>query len=118
MKYNIIATRNFEKEVKKLAKKYFSLKAELAQLEIDLLNNQPVGTPIGRNAYKIRLAVKSKGKGKSGGMRIITYLELDIFIVDLTNIYLLTIYDKSETENISKEELKRLIDVVTTRNKR
>jgi hypothetical protein len=109
MNYRILVTRNFEKEAKRLVKKYISLKSELSELNNQLLLNPFLGTPIGSNAYKIRLAVKSKGKGKSGGMRVITLMEVDIFIKDTSNIFLLSIYDKSETANISSAELKRLI---------
>src|SRR5258705_6549881 len=97
MKYRILLTHNFEKDAKRFTKKFPSLKIELAELNRQLLINPNIGTSIGRNAFKIRLAVKSKGKGKSGGMRVITYLEIDFFILDLTNIFLLSVYDKSET---------------------
>ncbi len=70
MSNRIILTRNFEKEAKRFIKKYPSLTQELAELNKQLLANPHSGIPIGRGAYKIRLAVKSKGKGKSGGMRI------------------------------------------------
>ena len=109
MNYNIITTDNFEKEAKRLKKKYISLKKDLQKLKTYLIH-QPHGIPLGNNAYKIRIAVKSKGKGKRGGLRVITYLEIDLLIVNLTNIFLLSIYDKSETENITKDELKRLIN--------
>ena len=109
MKYKIIVTENFQKEVKKLLKKYTSLKNELNELEKNLSAGVINGTAIGAKAYKIRLAVKSKGKGKSGGLRVITYLELDLFVEEQTNIYLLSIHDKSETENITKTELYRII---------
>ena len=66
MNYRIFTTVNFEKEAKKLVKKYVSLKSELAELNKQLLANPFQGIPLGKNAYKIRLAVKSKGKGKSG----------------------------------------------------
>ncbi|MBL8016741.1 MAG: hypothetical protein JNK43_05680 [Ignavibacteria bacterium] len=110
MNYRIIATSNFEKQLKRLAKKFPSLKSDLANLEKQLQANPKSGTPLGKNSYKIRLAVKSKAKGKSGGFRVVTYLQLDIVIKNLTNIYLLSIYDKSETENISNTELKRMIE--------
>jgi hypothetical protein len=109
MNYRLFVTHNFEKEAKRLVKKYASLKQELAELQNQLLSNPKQGTPIGKGAYKIRLAVNSKGKGKSGGMRIITLVEVDILIKDVTNIFLLSIYDKSEVANISPDELKRLI---------
>jgi len=110
MNYRIVLTRNFEKEAKRFLKKYPSLKKELSELNKLLISNPHLGTPIGKGAFKIRLAVKSKGKGKSGGMRIISYLELDFVIRDLTSIFLLSIYDKSETSSISNDELQRLID--------
>jgi len=114
MNYRIFVTRNFEKEAKKLLKKYASLKSELTELNKQLLLNPLQGTPLGRNAYKIRVAVKSKGKGKSGGLRIITLVEVDIIIKDTTNIFLLSIYDKSEVASISSDELKRLINSTKT----
>jgi len=110
MNYRIIATKNFERKLKRLVKKFPSLKNDLKKLEISLYSNPKLGIPIGKNAHKIRLAVKSKAKGKSGGMRVITYLELDLFIDDLTDIYLLSIYDKSETETITNSELITLIE--------
>jgi mRNA-degrading endonuclease RelE of RelBE toxin-antitoxin system len=73
------------------------------------LNNQlslnpEMGTPLGNNSYKIRIAIKSKGKGKSGGARIITYL-----IDEHLEIYLLTIYDKAEFDSIDDKTLRRII---------
>ncbi|MEI7982729.1 MAG: addiction module toxin RelE, partial [Bacteroidota bacterium] len=94
---------------KRLVKKYASLKDELKVLEELLLKNPKTGTSIGRNAYKIRISVKSKGKGKRGGIRVITYLEIDL-IIDPSKIFLLSIYDKTETEYITKNELARLIN--------
>jgi hypothetical protein len=107
-------TSNFKKEAKPLLKRYKSLAADLAALENDLRLNPTLGTPLGNNAYKIRLKISSKGKGKSGGARVISYLETDL-IVDLeidgvqTTVNLISIYDKSETDSISDRELKRLI---------
>lgn len=62
------------------------------------------GQSLGQNAFKVRIAVKSKGKGKSGGLRVITYL-----ITEEDEIYLLTIYDKSEMESIDNKTLKEMI---------
>ena len=110
MKTEIVITNNFSKEAKKLLKKYKSLKSELRELNEELLRNPKLGTPIGKNSYKIRLAVKSKGKGKSGGLRIITHLDINVHFDELTNtIFLLSVYDKSEADSISKNEFSRLI---------
>ena len=116
MSVSIITTDNFRREAKKLIKKYRSLRDELQQLSEELEENPKLGTLITENVYKIRLAVKSKGKGKSGGLRIITYVDVEIQEIDEdnTNVYLLSIYDKSDYENISDKQLKSLIDDVQT----
>jgi mRNA-degrading endonuclease RelE of RelBE toxin-antitoxin system len=74
MSYNIIPTQRFEKELKRLAKKFPSLKNEFAELITQISTNPQSGTFLGNNCYKIRLPIGSKGKGKSGGARVITYL--------------------------------------------
>jgi hypothetical protein len=110
MKHEVITTVNFEKAAKPLLKKYPSLRNELVQLETDLQANPQMGTSLGNNTYKVRLAIKSKSKGKSGGARVITHLELDLTVVEeTTNIFLLTIYDKSVMEDITDREVERLI---------
>lgn len=95
-------------------KKHASLKDDLVRLEEELLVNPRSGTQIRENMYKVRLAVKSKGKGKSGGMRVITcVLEIkpaDIQQESRLNVYLLSLYDKSEEENISERDLRKLIE--------
>ncbi len=105
MSYSIIPTLRFEKELKRLAKKFPSLKNEFAQLIQDILENPESGTFIGNNCYKIRLAIGSKGKGKSGGARIITYL-----YIETETVYLLTIYDKSEKADLKPNELADMIE--------
>ncbi|MEX0980872.1 MAG: type II toxin-antitoxin system RelE/ParE family toxin [Bacteroidales bacterium] len=105
MSYNIISTHRFEKEIKRLAKKYSSLKNEFAELIAAIMDNPEAGTCIGNNCYKIRLAISSKGKGKRRGARIITYL-----YVKTETVYLLTIYDKSEKPNLKPRELKEMIE--------
>jgi len=104
MNYSIIATHKFTKEIKRLVKKFHSLKKEYADLIAELKRNPTAGMPLGDNCYKIRLAIASKNKGKSGGARVITYV-----VVDDTTIFLLTIYDKSELDSISDKELKAMI---------
>jgi len=104
MNYRIISLPFFDKQLKRLIKKYPTLKQEYENL-IKLLSVQPaVGTPIGKNCYKIRVAIGSKGKGKSGGARVITYLQ-----VVNTSVYLVSIYDKSEQGNLTDKDLIELI---------
>ena len=62
------------------------------------------GVPLGDNCFKFKLAIQSKGKGKSGGARIITNL-----IIEASTVYLLSIYDKSEKESLSDKELNELL---------
>lgn len=102
MSFSIVATSFFERELKHLAKKYPSIKKDVAILAEKLLLQPAIGTPIGNDCYKIRLAITSKGKGKSGGARIITHLH-----VTAEFLYLLSIYDKSETANITDQELQK-----------
>lgn len=104
MSYSIIATPEFKRELKSLVKKYRSLKSEFSELIDELKENPQQGTAIGHNCFKIRLAISSKGKGKSGGARVIT----SVFVTD-KEVYLISIYDKSEKENISDTEIKKLI---------
>ncbi|MGN7989050.1 type II toxin-antitoxin system RelE/ParE family toxin [Pedobacter sp. 22226] len=97
----------FIKKAKVYKKKYLSLVEDLYELEEKLLENPQQGTDLGAGLYKIRLAVKSKGKGKSGGFRIITYLVSNM--QDSVVISMLTLYDKSEERNIDKKELQKII---------
>lgn len=66
--------------------------------------NPEQGTNLGNNCYKIRVSIESKGKGKRGGARVIT----NIVIAEKT-VYLLSIYDKSDKENLTDKELKELL---------
>lgn len=105
MSYKILLTRTFEKEIKRLVKKFPSLKQEFSQLIFAITQNPETGVFIGNNCYKIRLAIASKGKGKSGGARVITYL-----YIKKETVYLLSIYDKSEKENLKTNELIDMIE--------
>ncbi len=106
MSYKVDAIPNFKKEAKRLIKKFRSLKHELATLAQILENEPHTGTPLGYDCYKIRLSIESKQKGKSGGARVITYV-----YVEKTIVYLLTLYDKGEHEDITDKELKALIKI-------
>ncbi len=107
MNYNVRTIQPFDKQLKRFVKKYPSLKSELATLFRQLEQTPDIGTPIGHDCYKIRVAIASKGKGKSGGARIITCV-----VVKDAEIYLLYIYDKSEQSTISDKELLRLLEYI------
>ena len=104
MDYNVIPIDKFKKEAKRLVKKYPSLKNELFELNTLLQSNPTTGTSLGNNAYKIRIAIKSKGAGKSGGARVITYV-----VTENKEIYLLAIYDKSELDTVDDNTLRKII---------
>jgi len=105
MSYKVKTIDIFEKQAKKLFRKYVSLKSELLKLVLDLKENPVQGTPLGNNCFKIRIAISSKGKGKRGGARVITH----IFISDDT-VYMLSIYDKSGKDILTLNEIKELIN--------
>ena len=97
-------TELFDKQAKKLSKKYRNLKNDLKSLIDDFESLHQSSTSIQKNLYKIRLANSSKNKGKSAGYRIYYYIQLE------ETTYLLTIYDKSEVEMIDEELLMDLIE--------
>ncbi len=104
MSYKVTYTARFQKEAKRLAKKYPSLEENLMQL-VELLKADPKqDTPLGKNLYKIRLEIESKAQGKSGGARVITYVVFSKNIVFLT-----AIYDKSEQDSISTARILKLL---------
>lgn len=107
MSYNIEVTHFFEKQLKRLARKFPSLKNEFLNLIDSLQENPEQGKSLGNNCYKIRISIASKGKGKSGGARIITHLQ-----IIKNKIFLLSIYDKSEQSDITDKELAAWIKVL------
>jgi mRNA-degrading endonuclease RelE of RelBE toxin-antitoxin system len=104
MSFKVETIPPFIRQLKRLAKKYPSISEDLAELGDDLSENPIQGVSLGNDCYKIRLPISSKGKGKSAGARIVTCVR----IVNET-VTLLTIFDKSDKENISDKELKNLL---------
>lgn len=109
MSYKIVYTPEFEKEIKRLSAKYPSLRSDFEKFLASLSEEPEQGTPLGNNCYKVRLAIKSKGKGKSGGARVITCVQ-----IVMETVILISIYDKSEKATIAdkeiKERLKKYLD--------
>lgn len=113
-------SKAFARQAKPLLKKYASLAGELRQLQQELQENSSLGKELFTDVHKIRLSIKSKGKGKSGGARVISYLHKssDAEVVgviteakdDTYIINLIAIYDKSETATITDKEIRNLID--------
>jgi len=108
MSFSVKSISVFERQAKRLIKKFSSLKKELEELIKKLKEEPKKGTLIGHNCYKIRLAIASKGKGKSGCARVITHI-----IYKNNTIYLLSIYDKSDIENLTDKEILELIKCIS-----
>jgi hypothetical protein len=104
MKFQVNLTPDFEVQFKRLAKKYRSLPKDLSQLVDSLTQNPDQGLALGHNVYKIRLAITSKQKGKSGGARVITFV-----IKHESELYLVAIFDKGEVDSLSKSQITDLL---------
>ena len=104
MGYSISSTPNFDREFKRLFKKFPSLKSDILKLTLQLESNALIGKLVFGNVYKIRMVISSKGKGKSGGARVITCVK----IIDEV-VYLLAIYDKSELSTLKDKEIAKRV---------
>lgn len=107
MSYKVVTTPAFERRFKPLAKKHRSILNDLNEL-IESLKEKPTqGVLIRESCYKIRMAIASKGRGKSGGARVFTFVR----VVNET-VFLIEIFDKSDKANISEKELDEALDFV------
>ncbi|MBK6372080.1 MAG: type II toxin-antitoxin system RelE/ParE family toxin [Saprospiraceae bacterium] len=104
MSYRLELSANFKKEAKRLSKKYPSLKNELAKLFAELEENPTIGKSLGNDIFKIRLAIASKNKGKSGGARVLSFVK-----VTQTSVLLFSIYSKGENDNLTDKQIQELI---------
>lgn len=101
----------FVKDLKRLAKKYRSLRDDFARLLDDLEKNPLQGTDLGNGTRKVRLAIASKGKGKSGGGRVITF-NVSNTEDNMIHVTLLTLYDKNELANVSNDFIRYLVTTI------
>ena len=101
----------FERRAKALAKKYKSFVADYNIFLDDLEKNPFGGEPLGHHIYKNRMSIASKGKGKSGGARVITY-NVQQYSEDEVRIILMSIYDKGEISNVSDAYLRSLVQEI------
>ena len=107
MSFSVELSPNFKKEAKRLSKKYPSLKVELLDLFEELEVNPTLGIPLGNDIYKIRLAISSKNKGKSGGGRVLTFVKRKDHIV-----LLFSIFSKGEVNNLTDKQIQDLINKI------
>jgi len=107
MNFEIVATPFFIRELKLLAKRYPAIRTDVADLA-EMLREQPdIGTPLGKDCFKIRFPITGKKRGKSGGGRLVTCVK-----IQHETVILLAIYDKSEQANISDKDLQTRIDSI------
>ena len=108
MKIEIELSDSFERDFKRLKKRYSSLTSDLEVLENNLLENPYMGVDLGKGVYKIRFAIKSKGRSKSSSGRVVAHHTIFLEVSEHL-ITLLTIFDKSEKDNITEKEIITLL---------
>lgn len=100
MSYNIVVSEEATKEIKRLGKKCRLFKTDFADWLTTLEDTPNQGEPLGKDCYKVRLAIRDKNKGKSGGARAITCIK----VVD-ERVITMAVYDKSELGALQDKEL-------------
>jgi hypothetical protein len=108
MNYRLEVSATFKRNIKNLGKRYASITDDYARLLDELEKDPGLGADLGGGLRKIRMAITSKGHGKRGGARVITFTV--IVSVEEAVINLLTIYDKSERESIKRSEILALLE--------
>ena len=106
MSYDLVALPTFAIKLKRLAKKYKKIKFDLQELKKELMSNPKIGIALHHNCYKIRVANSSTSTGKSGGFRVVYY-----FVNKNNKVFLMTIYSKTQKENLSEKELLELLKI-------
>ncbi len=101
--FSVQEADSYKKSKKELLKRFRHLDEDIKKFLLSVEKPEDLGMPLGGGFYKARIANSDKNRGKSAGYRLITLLK----VVD-TKIYLVYIYDKSDLENISEEELDAL----------
>lgn len=107
MNFEVIPTPDFEKSFKALAKRHRSLKQDFLEFSEELKKNPFQGDELSPGIRKIRMAITSKGRGKSGGARVITYTV--VALEESGDIYLIDIYDKSDYSTVELSTLQKII---------
>lgn len=111
MQVSFHITLEFERMAKPLAKKYKSFADDYDALLKDLEKDPMQGSSLGSGIYKVRMAIAAKGKGKSGGARVLTY-HVSKLTDEVFDISLLSIYDKGDIDNVSDSYIKQVLQQV------
>jgi mRNA-degrading endonuclease RelE of RelBE toxin-antitoxin system len=96
----------FKRQLKRLSRRYRRIRDDIQPIIDRLEAGETPGDRIsglGQILYKVRVRNTAAARGKSGGYRIIYYLQTT------TDILLVTIYSKSEQSDIGADELLRII---------
>ena len=108
MSFEIRTTPRFERSAKALAKRHRSLKDDLKNLIVSLENDPEQGDELVPGIRKVRMAIKSKGRGKSGGARVITYTV--VVTENEGTVYLMDIYDKADYSTVDVAIVQQMVD--------
>src|SRR4030095_2530014 len=99
-------TPEFKRNIRQLAKKYRRIKSDVQPLLDELGHGQTPGDQIQGvqyDVFKVRVRNSDSGKGKSGGYRVIYQRTTEGAIV------LITIYSKTEQEDIAAGDIRQII---------
>ena len=107
MLFEVLASDDFARDLKALAKKYPGIKRDISELTKQLISNPFQGQPIGKGCFKIRISITGKSKGKRGGGCIIAFVA-----ITEEKVILIAIYDKSETTNLSDALIRQRLDSI------
>lgn len=107
MSFEVLTTPEFESQSKAIQKRHRSFKNDLKELVLYLMENPFQGTELSPGIRKIRMAIISKGRGKSGGARIITYTV--VVTESEGRVYLMNVYDKSDFSSVELSIIKDMI---------
>ena len=110
MSFEVKTTSDFDRSAKSLVKRYRSFKSDLKDLIVSLEENPEQGTELSPGIRKLRMAITSKGRGKAGGARVITFT---IVVSENTGrVYLMDLYDKADYSTVDVRTIqKRLKDL-------
>jgi mRNA-degrading endonuclease RelE of RelBE toxin-antitoxin system len=103
----VIASPTFAHNIRTLIKKYRSILSDIQPVIVQLENGETLGdrvAGIGYPVFKLRIKNSDNQKGKSGGYRLIYYLNTN------DKILLLTLYSKSEQDDVVAGDLRDIIE--------
>ena len=107
MKFEIQTSSYFDAEAKRLAKRHRSFIDDLQDFRDSIVKNPYQGTELSPGIRKVRLTIGSKGRGKSGGARVITFT----YLIDEKDgvVILLLLYDKADAGSVKMNVVRQII---------